>query len=200
MIILGVDPGERNYGYSIVERGGRLAIHEVGQIEDTIRNLTAKPQKPPKSRRKKEGMIPPLAASMHTYVKVLHGIFDQYQIREVHSERFQTRGVKSKSVETVSFMNGILAHVCALRRINFYSIIASTWKNHINKYLVLEDLYAFGKELGYSPHEIDSACIGLTRGGLLPPPPVNKLQRWFQLIAEQQYAEQNAEPIQYKVG
>lgn len=177
MLVWGHDPGERNYGYAVIELGKRPRILEIGQVLDTIRNLTHKPQKPPKSRRGKEPDAPPLAKGVRVYTRLLSGLIDDFGVpHEVFSERFQTRGVKSKSVESVSMMNGILCLKVMAKGAYFHTMIAGTWKNAFNRHLNLDDVYALGKKLGFTPHEIDAVCIGLTRGGLQPPPSFKTLK------------------------
>lgn len=186
MRFIGVDPGSSNFGYSVVERGRRIAILEFGQIEDTVKNLTDKPQKPPKSRRKKEGPIPPLEEAMALFLSVFEHLLDQYKPDEVIAERFQPRGIKGKSTELVSFMLGIMALCCKRRNIRFRVTIAGTWKNKVNRNYSIDLAYDFGKMLGISPHEIDAILIGLTRAGKLNPPPLAKLKRLLQLIVKKQ--------------
>lgn len=159
-----------------------MSIREIGQIEDTIKNLTAKAQKPPKSRRKKDGPILPLQEAMPRFLQVIDGILDEYKPDEMYAERFQTRGIKGKSTELVSFMLGLLAMRCRERKIRFVVIIAGTWKNAVNRCWPLDDLYAYGKTLGFSPHEIDSMMIGLTRGGQTKPPSISNVKTLLRKI------------------
>lgn len=202
MLILGADPGESNYGYAVVRRGKKMDILEIGQITDTIKNLTHNLQKPKvrhKVKTNKNGTkkptkwkdeLPPLQDVLPLYYNTILSIYADYpDVEETYVERFQTRGVKSKSVETVSMMNGVTATMCMQRETKFHCIIAGTWKNAINKHLDLEELYKFGKSLGFSPHEIDATCIGLTRGGTIPPPPLAKLHKMLRRVHERQQAK-----------
>lgn len=174
MIIWGHDPGERNYGYTVLEYkkdGVSFRILEIGQILNTVTNLTDKPMRPPKSRRKKEDNAPPLVEGVQNYRVLLKRLAVEHgNPAEVYSERFQTRGVKSRSVETVSFMNGILCLQTTAWKASFHTMIAGTWKNAFNRNQSLDRMYELGKTLGLTPHEIDSFCIALTRGGKQPPP------------------------------
>lgn len=184
-IALGLDPGERNFGYAVVSHKP-LRILEVGQIDDTIRNLTHKPQRPPKSRRKKEENAPPLTDAMTAFNKVLRGIFSDYTPDGVYSERFQARGTKSRSIETVSFMNGIIAFRCRLSKIYFSTFIAGTWKNAFNRHVSLDTMYEVGKKMGFSPHEVDAICIALTKGGTIPPPSIAIMTKLFDKVRQKQ--------------
>lgn len=185
MIILGLDPGSANFGYSVVQRGKRMCILEFGQIDDTVKNLTAKSQKPPKSR-KKDGPIPPLKDGMFRFLSVIEVLFNQYPIEELNAERFQTRGIKGKSTELVSFMLGMLGLYCRQKNIKFNVTIAGTWKNRVNRCWPLDDLYVFGKELGLSPHEIDAILIGMTRGGRVNPPSLENMKTLLKMVVAKQ--------------
>lgn len=186
MLVWGHDPGERNYGYAVIKLGKKTRILEIGQVMDTLRNLTHKAQKPPKSRRGKEPDAPPLKGSVVRYIRLVDNLMVEFGVpHEVYSERFQTRGVKSKSVESVSMMNGMLCLRVMLKGAYFHTMIAGTWKNAINRAFAkvhgagvsLDDLYAFGKLLGFTPHEIDAVCIALTRGGQTPPPHIKRIKK-----------------------
>lgn len=199
MLIFGFDPGETNSGYAVVvfKPGKAYRLLEIGQIEETIKNLTDKTQKLKVKRRAKVDKngkkkptkfrpeLPPLQIQLPKYYKTISGLFrDHGKPKAVHVERFQTRGVKSKSVETVSMMNGVVATICMHRHTDFYTTIAGTWKNLVNKHFDLEHLYKLAKEIGFTPHEVDAFMIAITRGGKIPPPPMKTVLKALRVYLE----------------
>lgn len=196
MKIFGFDPGETNSAYAVVDMkpGVAYRLREIGQIDNTIKNLTDKLQKPKVRHKKKldkngkkkptkwKEQLPPLQEQLPKYYKTISGLFrDHGKPKEVYAERFQTRGVKSKSVETVSMMNGVVATMCMHRHTNFYAVIAGTWKNHVNRHFSLDALYVAAKKLGFTPHEVDALLIAVTRGGKVPPPPMKAILKLLTL-------------------
>lgn len=191
MIVLGIDPGEANFGYGVIDLK-RLRVLEYGQITHTLRNLTPKPlditPKAKKTRAKKNGVkvvkdfVPPFSDAFKAYRRTILKLMRDYpSITEVYSERFQTRGVKSRSVETVSMMNGVIATLCFNKHLVYQPIIAATWKNKVNKTFNLDEAYEKVKQHGVSPHEFDGTLIAFTRGGQIPPPPLNKVLKAMDL-------------------
>lgn len=195
MLVLGNDPGETNFGYAIVDIAKR-EIYEIGQITKTIRNLTPKPMdvrtKAQKTKDKKaqrkvapEHMLPPFRDNFRIFRNNFIRIFRDYpDITEVYSERFQTRGVKSRSVETVSMMNGVVATLAYNKRVAYQPTMAATWKNRVNKTFDLEAAYTMAGQYGFTPHELDATLIAFTRGGQDDPPSYKQLKRALKVYSE----------------
>lgn len=164
-LFAGADPGSSNYGYGVVEATIRrdlvhIDIIEAGMWQDVVTNLTDHAVKPPKSKRRKRdptAMIAPLSEQMEAFAAEWETVFTTYEIEHITCERFQTRGIKGKTIEAVSMMNGALLMQAARHFITFDCITAATWKNQVNRYLRLEDLY----RLGLTPHTVDSCFIGI---------------------------------------
>ena len=161
--ILGCDPGSKNYGFTCLTarvKNGYLKthIHEIGMFQRCINNLTAKPAKPPKSRRKKEGMWAPLQEQLPIFEEFWAGVLDEFKPDIFMVERYQARGGKGTTIECVSIMNGIIASLCLDRNIEFMMITAATWKNRVNSQFDLEDSY---KQVDFPDHMVDSSFIGV---------------------------------------
>lgn len=161
--ILGCDPGSKNYGYTCLDarvKEGKLKtkVHEIGMFQRCINNLTSKPQKPPKSRRKKEGMWAPLQEQLPIFEHFWSGVLDEFKPDMFMVERYQARGGKGTTIECVSIMNGVIASLCLDRGIDFQMITAATWKNRVNAHISLEDSY---KEVEFPDHMVDSSFIGM---------------------------------------
>ena len=79
-------------------------------------------------------------------------------------ERFQNRGIRTLSVELISFMNGILYQICCDKKIDFVYLTAATWKNKFNKenpLYTVDSIYERAKDYGLVTHQVDAALIGL---------------------------------------
>lgn len=166
--ILGCDPGSKNYGYTCLTASIRkdlmvTNISEIGMFQRCINNLTEKPQKPPKSRRKKEGMWPPLQEQLPEFEHFWSGLLDEFEPDVFIVERYQARGGKGTTIECVSIMNGIIASLCMYRDIKFVMITAATWKNRVNSQFDLEASY---KEVEFPDHMVDSSFIAAYAGVL----------------------------------
>mgnify|MGYP001433205113 CR=1 FL=1 len=162
----GSDPGDLNYGYTILSASNtrgklRIKVLEIGMFSCQINNLTAKPAKPPKSKRRKTIKIlyPPFPDQMDSFSTEWEEIFDSHKVVGYTTERFQARGLKGKSIEAVSIMNGLSCSLARKRQIDFEMITASTWKNQVNRYTDLEAIYAMVPDL--TPHSIDSCFLAI---------------------------------------
>lgn len=166
IISLGVDPGTANYAYGIVQYNlKRNELHpkilSAGQLHWTISNLTDSPQRPPKSKRKKripikDQLIPNFTDQLALFEKDWRGQVRKFQPNVWAVERFQSRGMKGKTVECVSIMNGVLAAMSRRNKIPFNMITAAQWKNRVNAYDSLEGIYT---EVSLPPHIVDACFI-----------------------------------------
>lgn len=164
MILIGFDPGESNFGVSVVEINGyTIDLVSIGMNSITITNLTETPQKLPKSKQRKKNKnerIPPYLAQVKQFSIFVKRLLNRHDIAGICSERYMTRGIKGKSVECVSTMNGITSYLAVSKNIPMIILPAAVWKNRVNKYVDLKELYIKLKS-AYKPHEIDSAFIAL---------------------------------------
>lgn len=206
MIILGNDGGTVNFGYSILKVTPKtLKFLEIGQFINTIKNLTDLPvykkvTKAERAKAKKKGIrltkknrpfVNPFYESFPIYYNSVNKVFEEYKIDAIIMERFQTRGIGGPLIEMVSMMNGITTTLAHQRKATVKLTPASIWKNAVNKIYSLDDLYAYGKEFAFTPHECDSSLMALF---LADAKGVMTLQtglsKWKKAISE--YAKRNS--------
>lgn len=142
---IGADPGTANYGLSVIRvskkknKPMKVDILQCWMFQNPITNLTLQAVKPPKSKRRKRTpnlMIAGFAEQMHTFIYDWKAVFDQYpDAKKVSMERFQTRGPKGKTIECVSMMNGMVSLYAHIRKMQSETMIASSWKNKLNRCL-----------------------------------------------------------------
>lgn len=158
-IILACDPGEKNFGMSVVEiTAKRVRILETDMIAETIVNLTSNERKMTKRARDQEADF---QTSLRRFKTRMGKLMHKYKPDHFVAERFQTRGVKSRSAETVSMMNGISCHLADNHGIGYRLLMAATWKNFVNKIFPLDQLYVLGHSVGLANHTVDTLCIAL---------------------------------------
>lgn len=200
MQILGNDPGTASFGYTVLDATKRdFKILEIGMIESTIRNLTEeraykKPTKAEKAKAEKQGIrltknnmpfFVPLTEGFPIYYNCVNQLIEDYKLSWYVAERFQTRGIGGPTIEMVSMMNGITATLCHSNNIKFRYVVASQWKNEINKIGDLEAIYDYAKQFGLTPHECDSTGIALYQLHKLDYLPLQiSLQKWRQSITK----------------
>ena len=166
MLITGIgsDPGDSNYGYSVITyntKTMKFNILELGMFTCQINNLTDKSVKPPKSKRRKRIVVPnypPFIHQLELFSKEWIDLIVKYKANAITSERFQARGLRGKSIELVSIMNGTIAYEAHKHNIPVQLITAATWKNQVNKLFDLKMLYT---KLRLTPHTIDSVFIAI---------------------------------------
>lgn len=176
-IVYSLDAGSSNNAYSVTSYTKKsMVFKEIGQFVSPVKNLTdniiypkltkaekAKFAKQGKKRIPKEERrsIAPFYESFPTYITSIRGIFDEYKVRDVVTERFQTRGIGGPLIEQVSVMNGALMTIAHSLDLQYRLVTAAQWKNRIEKTISLDVFYLCGKEYGFTPHEVDSSLIGL---------------------------------------
>lgn len=182
-----MDAGTANCGYSVIaiSKKNNLRLLDIGQITSTFRNLTEetvykKPTKAQRTAAAKRGekltkdklpSFPPFAQSFPSFYNAIDGIFKEYPLNSVIAERFQTRGHGGPLIEMVGIQLGTLKTISHQRNVTARLVIASQWKNRINKLSNLEDIYDYAKQFGLTPHECDSMGMTLFHAevlGILP--------------------------------
>lgn len=163
MIFLGTDPGPSNFGFSFLSfsKNGSITIPSCGMVRATISNITDKPQKPSKSKRRKTIHVPdtpPFMDQLGLFYKDWAKALTKYTPVLLTCERYQSRGMMGKTVESVNLMNGVLSSMCYVRSIRVDLIMPATWKFQINRISNLEAMY---KEISLPDHIVDSAFIAL---------------------------------------
>jgi Holliday junction resolvasome RuvABC endonuclease subunit len=163
---VGSDPGDSNYGYCVLKANTakgilHLKIIEIGMFTCQINNLTDKPAKPPKSKRRKRTkiMYPPFEEQLKLYSREWINILNTFKPKKLTTERFQARGLRGKSIEAVSIMNGASCLIAQSKHVDFEMITAATWKNQINGCTNLEEIYDLVD--GLTPHSIDACFLAV---------------------------------------
>lgn len=148
--ILSMDPGTKNFAASILKakrKGDRLLLKVIGtkMIGDTIQDI-GNPQEDSEAFR----------AEVSRLVET-HGV------THITAERFQTRGIKGKTIESICMMLGIIVNEFSHLDIRYFT--ASTWKNQYNRSLDLKELYVDLKDQksNVEVHELDCTLMGIYR-------------------------------------
>lgn len=153
--ILSMDPGTTNYAWSVMRVGiikGKFRIKLIasGILQNPIRE-------PLKVMEQAEAYEEEILSIEDTY-----GPFDA-----IIMERFQTRGLKGKTIESIGFMIG---RMTACFDLTLYT--AATWKNAFNRVNDLKDLYEdlkdqeqpTKKSRRFTIHELDCTLMGIYHG------------------------------------
>lgn len=148
MKILGLDPGSTNTGWCCLnvnrsEEGLDIQLVDFGKLVYPVRDM--------------KGDISP---HVKAFKSEIMRIKKKTGCTHLYAERFQTRGIKGKTIEAVSLMLGVLTQ-CSWEYYEF--ITAGTWKNAYNrqagKKTALIETYAKTKAAGIEDHETDSCLI-----------------------------------------
>lgn len=153
--ILSMDPGTTNYGVTVLDvlvKNNELKVKLIGS------SMLERPIKNPLN-----ASVEQRAYTANIYhLEHLYGPFDY-----VCAERFQSRGLKGKTVESVNIMIGTL--LTMYPKVELYT--AGTWKNAFNRlneeynlkevYDDLKDVTAHrAKADRHQIHELDCALMG----------------------------------------
>ena len=163
--ILSLDPGLRNYGYSVIRSNSRkTSVVVSGRIFTTVTQLTA-------------GLVPQFKAHSDT----IRQLIEEHQVTHLIVERYMSRRMGGITIEAVNLMIGGLLEICTEKGIFFRCIPSSQWKNASNraKEGFLEGEYQLGKTVKVTNHTIDATMIGLFALGLMrkeEPYPTSKLK------------------------
>lgn len=156
--ILSCDPGEQSFAYSVTEiKNKKLIIHETSMLRNTVVNLTSDSR----VLVKKRGKDPSLTDGYRAFKKEMMSIHRRHHPTHFVTERFQTRGIKGRSAETVSMMNAMGIVYAHEKKATYRLLMAAQWKNWINKIVPLDELYALGKVCGLTNHTVDTIGIAL---------------------------------------
>lgn len=148
--ILSMDPGVTNYAASVIRAkrvDDKLKIKVLGtkMVKNTIRDIKS-PQ-----------------AETEEFRKEIRDLYDKFDCSYIVAERFQTRGIKGKTIESICMMLGVLA--TQFQDADIINLTASTWKNQYNRNLDLKDLYLDlkDKKSDKEVHELDCTLMGIYR-------------------------------------
>ncbi len=150
MIILGADPGSKNFALAVIElKNNKLSVLGTKMVENTLHKFDMTMQD-----------------QYNAFVKEVRMVRDEFKPDYCIMERFQTRGNGGNTIEFVSMMNALLFYT--MRKNSPMLVTASTWKNACTRAnILLKDIYAeykmttqqFAKEI----HEFDAAMMAVYR-------------------------------------
>lgn len=150
MRILSGDPGKVNFALTVLDiQGTKLEIMGTRMFGSPIQNLTGD-----------------LGSVTKKFIDEIAAIDKQYgPFDGVCFERFQSRGLGGNTIEAISIMIGVIAFYCQKKKIPFFAITASQWKNAFNRHADLKGLYKeynlTSKKSKKAIHEYDSMLIGM---------------------------------------
>jgi len=153
MIILGLDPAIKNFGYSVFGSDPNKC-YESGILKNPVNEMGVESQK-----------------LIKNFLEEISNIIDKYKVDNIVVERFQARNIsRDIQIECVNTMIGALLTLDIPVRL----IYASHWKNEINRVVstygyLLDNKKKLGEPLHQSiyprlrctPHEFDASCIAL---------------------------------------
>lgn len=147
LTILGLDPGTKNFGASVVRvTFGDRWVYEIlysGVLIYPMHSLVGDD------------------AGQHAelFRTEIDTFVTKFNVDMIVAERFQARGLRGKTIELVSFMLGVLEATYLDKIVLF--ITAATWKNRWNALTGndLKALYLDNKDV--PPHEWDASAIAL---------------------------------------
>lgn len=165
MKYMAVDPGERTWAYSIVDikivkNELKIKVLASEYVDDTLVNLTHN------SNHKIGKFIhDAVDVELPIFGKAIDRLLKLHNPERVGVERFQTRGIKGKAIETVSMMNALLLDRASKRKIMWYLYVAATWKNWIARLgkdkTFLDELYKIGDVRALAHHTVDTVCMAI---------------------------------------
>jgi hypothetical protein len=139
-LMLGMDPGSRNFGISLVGLSGKkikvyansVLMHPVNDLIDFV-------------------------SAREIFLDEIATWF-QHEVKGIIGERFQTRGIGGPLIEQVSAMLALVS--CAYRDKWFKLTTASTWKNKLNRRFDI-DLKEIYPQVLTQPHQLDATMIAI---------------------------------------
>ena len=139
-IILGADPGTRNFGICVHKTPGKILYS--GLLYNTITDMKS----------------PNLIALSKTITKMLK----KYRPSKVVLERFLGRGLKGGLNEMITSNTICVALIAAQLGIEVIFVTAATWKNQLAREgKEIEKIYAYAWKYGISKHRVDSLLLAI---------------------------------------
>ena len=150
MIILGADPGSKNFAVSIIELSNKkLSVLGTKMLEHTL--------------HKYDDSMPD---QFSAFIREVADIRNEFKPDYAIMERYQTRGNGGNTIEFVSMMNALLFRT--IRNSNPVLVTASTWKNACTRAGIdLKGLYSEYKMTSVhypkAIHEFDASMMAVFR-------------------------------------
>lgn len=154
--VFSCDPGTKNFAMSLIEgtvtdQGLKIKILGTCMLDETLQDLTKD-----------------VAPTLRKFHKRMDFIRTKHKPKLTCFERFQSRGLKGKTIEAIGYMLGVIG--MTFRKTDPRFILASTWKNRINKIdgVDLKEIYkgwgltsSAKSYTGKRDHELDAVLIGI---------------------------------------
>lgn len=150
--ILSLDPGSHNFAASVIKN------NKTGPVIVGTKMISSLLTDVKKAQEQSE-----------LFRNEIVALYSKYKFSHIVAERYQTRGIKGKTVECINLMLGVLLN-------EFYDLeitllTAATWKNQYNRKNNLNDLYLDLKDAEAKKktkdrkqiHELDCSLMGVYR-------------------------------------
>lgn len=151
MIVLGCDPGSKNFGLFVGKVNkdiSKIKVLRSGMITTCLTEM-------------KGNIIPDVEGFAEDYESLLI----EYKPDIITLERFQTRGFKGKTIELIGTMLGIMmmknAELARTKDVDVRLLTAATWKNRVNKISKLKAIYKVMKKRKVVDHRVDAALMSI---------------------------------------
>lgn len=152
--IVSMDPGTRNFALSVIKAkavDGQLKYRVEGSSMLNTKNILHD--------------MKTMQASIHRFLDYLDPVLSS-GVTDIVIERFQARGNKGPTIESICCMIGALA--ARYPHIQMTAYTAATWKNAYNRVSDLKELYEDHKDLRKDKstshiqiHQLDATLMGL---------------------------------------
>lgn len=140
-LVLGMDPGSRNFGISLVgTKNGKVRVYANSVLMRPVNNLVD------------------FISSTDAFLEELAGWINLKRPNGIVAERFQTRGNGGPLIEQVSSMLGLVRGTYP--DIPIKLTIASAWKNRFNRRWDV-DLKEIYPTTTVQPHQLDATLIAI---------------------------------------
>lgn len=152
--VMGCDPGTANFGVFGGTLYGVKSLHRIKPAFSTMIKSTFK------------SFGADCMEQQATFMLEIETLMRRLKPHVVIVERFQTRGIKGATIEYVSYMCAIISAVAMKLseeldyEIIFKPVIASQWKNAINRKVRLDDMYDLLKAKQH--HRLDACLMALS--------------------------------------
>lgn len=127
-IILGLDPGEKNFAFSVLlydEASHSIDVLEVGLIANTLPKVEWE-----------------ISMACRPFIREFRRLLKRIQPQELVVERFMNRGPLGAALtEKINILIGLLIAHALRKNVECYCYSAATWKNDVNPVVEITDLY-----------------------------------------------------------
>lgn len=141
-LVLGLDPGSRNFGIAAVGfRNNKVGVLANSVLTNPVNDLVS------------------FAASSDRFLKEIDRWVQKFQPNGFVAERFQTRGNGGPLIEQVSAMLGLIRG--RYPHIPIKLTVASAWKNKVRRRFDTDLKIDTYPTIDVQPHQLDASLIGI---------------------------------------